>query len=84
MEIRIKLNTAWCSNCERVTGLQNGTCVICNGRLSKQNNHRKMKDGAMLLTCPVCAFRDYITPCGMAGYFCPDCGTKIVSLEGSL
>ena len=71
---KIKLQTAWCNDCERITGLENGTCVVCNRRLKKEL-------GAKIMSCPACGYCDYTTPTGMSGYLCPDCGTKIESIE---
>ena len=34
--VRVQLNTAWCGTCGRFTGLQNGTCVVCNRRLADE------------------------------------------------
>jgi hypothetical protein len=42
--IRIKINTSWCGSCGRFTGIENGTCVVCNRRLADE---LKAKSAAM-------------------------------------
>jgi len=73
--LKIKLNTQWCKWCKRITGVQNGTCVVCNERMAKELVGRKWEE------CEQCGFRDYISPSGNEGYLCPKCGCKIESLD---
>ena len=53
-------------------------CVMCNRERAEAFRTR---DGQKEMICPACSKTQWLSPKGMEGFFCGECGAKIMSVE---
>ena len=84
--LKIKLHTAFCNRCERITGQENGTCVVCNQRLTQENKARQLREFSLSAQLMAEGYKSHFNPidaevareypCKLCGAVCYYIGLK--------